>query len=175
MLGSGKSTICNILKEKYGYEIFTMGIILRSLAEKQGMSTLEFNDYINKNDNNVDDIIDSESKRIAKVKNRTECCIRFPTCMAFVPDSLKVYLDVSPDEAAKRVSQVNDRVNENYTSNEEAKQALIMRSNIECERFNKLYGVNLRDFNNYDVVVDTTALTPLEVSDIIINAANKHA
>ena len=42
-LGSGKSTICNILKEKYQFEIYSTGKVQRKLAEDMGMTTLEFN------------------------------------------------------------------------------------------------------------------------------------
>ena len=31
-LGSGKSTICNILRERYGFEIFSTGTINREFA-----------------------------------------------------------------------------------------------------------------------------------------------
>jgi len=58
-LGSGKSTVCGIMQNKYGYQIFTTGSILRRLAEERGMTALEFNDYILNSENNVDDIIDS--------------------------------------------------------------------------------------------------------------------
>ena len=51
---------------------------------------------------------------------------------------------------------------------EEHKKALIDRFKSENKRYFNLYGVRRDDMTNYDLVVDTTSLTPNEVADIII-------
>ncbi len=42
-LGSGKSTICKILREEYGFEIYSTGTVQRKIAEEFGVSVLEMN------------------------------------------------------------------------------------------------------------------------------------
>lgn len=171
MLGSGKSTVCGIMKEKYGYEIFTTGSILRRLADEKGMSTLEFNDYINRSENNVDDIIDSESKRIASEKRGSNVIFDSRMAWFFVPESFKVFMKVKDTVAAERVFFGEGRVNESYTSVEDALLSLRKRSEIERERFIKLYNADYWAEENYDLVVDTTSITPDKVAEAIIIAA----
>ena len=43
MLGSGKSTICKIISEQKGYEIYSTGKIQRQVAAQKGITTLELN------------------------------------------------------------------------------------------------------------------------------------
>ena len=86
-----------------------------------------------------------------------------------VPESFKVYLKVDIDEAAKRAFNDEKRKDlENFSSFEDHKRALIERFEEENKRYFNLYGVRKDDMNNYDLVVDTTSLTPEEVADIII-------
>ena len=40
-LGSGKSTICKIMDEKYSYEIYSTGKVQRSIAAEMGITVLE--------------------------------------------------------------------------------------------------------------------------------------
>ena len=42
-LGSGKSTVCDIMNKQYGYSIYSTGTIQRKIAEDMGISTLELN------------------------------------------------------------------------------------------------------------------------------------
>ena len=42
-LGSGKSTICKILEDKFGFEIYSTGKVQRELARQMNMTTLEMN------------------------------------------------------------------------------------------------------------------------------------
>jgi len=172
-LGSGKSTVCGIMQNKYGYQIFTTGSILRRLAEERGMTALEFNDYILNSENNVDDIIDSESKRIARKKSGEKIIFDSRLAWHFVPESFKVFLKVNSTVAAQRVYGGKERRSESYNSVEEAEESLIKRSEIERERFMKLYNVDYWDENNYDLVVDTTSIAPDEVVRRIIEAAKK--
>ncbi len=171
MLGSGKSTVCGVMKQKYGFEIFTTGSILRRLAEEKGMSALEFNDYILKSENNVDDIIDSESKRIAAEKKGENIVFDSRMAWFFVPESFKVFMKVKDTVAAERVFTGENRTSESYSSVEEACEALKKRSEIERERFIKLYKADYWKESNYDLVVDTTSITPEEAADKIVSSA----
>ena len=58
-LGSGKSTIAKIMSEKYGFEIYSTGSIIRELAKERGLSVLEMNKLMQQ-DNSFDHIIDYE-------------------------------------------------------------------------------------------------------------------
>lgn len=176
-LGSGKSTICNILKEK-GFDIVSAGSIFRGIAIEIGISVEELNKKINtdiKNGNHdVDDMID---ERMAAIGKNSDNHI-FDSRMAwhFVPDSFKVFLHVDIKEAAKRIYHDQDRKeSEHYSSESECLEALRNRQNMELERFIELYQENYYDMDNYDLVVDITDLTPTQAVEIILKNMEKRA
>ena len=85
-----------------------------------------------------------------------------------VPESFKVYLKVDIDVAAKRAfgdEAIKDT--ENFKTIEEQKADLQKRYKLENERYWELYGVRKEDESNYDLVIDTTSLTPDQVADKI--------
>jgi len=172
-LGSGKSTVCGLLREKYGFEIYTTGVILRSLAEQKGMSTLEFNEFISNNENNVDEMIDSGTKKIAAQKKGDKVVFDSRMAWYFVPDSFKVYLALDSLTAAKRIMKGGKRIGEEYSNAEEAAVALEMRANVERRRFLKLYNADLFDMNNFDLVMDTANQTPEQIAERIVKASER--
>ena len=58
-LGSGKSTISKIFANKYGYEIYSTGKVIREFAAERGLSVLEMNQLMEK-DNSFDHLIDED-------------------------------------------------------------------------------------------------------------------
>jgi cytidylate kinase len=49
---------------------------------------------------------------------------------------------------------------EKYSSLEEAKKLLAERAATECVRYKDIYNLNYMDFNNYDLIIDSTYNTP---------------
>ena len=91
-----------------------------------------------------------------------------------VPNSFKVYLKVDIDEAARRAFEdPNRKSSESFSSLEEQKADMQKRYQIENERYYKLYNVRKEDESNYDIVIDTTNMTPDEVADIIVTEYQK--
>ena len=85
-----------------------------------------------------------------------------------VPESFKVYLKVDIDVAAKRAFEDEMRKSsEKFDTVEEQKQDMQKRYKLENERYLELYGVRKEDESNYDLVIDTTNLTPEQVADKI--------
>ena len=64
-LGSGKSTVCRIFSNKYGYEIYSTGTIHRKIAAEKGISALEMNELMAK-DLSFDHMIDDAVTRISR-------------------------------------------------------------------------------------------------------------
>ncbi|HEY8348932.1 MAG TPA: AAA family ATPase, partial [Clostridia bacterium] len=65
-LGSGKSTVCRYLKEKYGLDVYSTGQIQRSLAQKYNMDVLSFNKYMETHPE-IDEEIDTELTKIGRL------------------------------------------------------------------------------------------------------------
>lgn len=167
MLGSGKSTICKIISEQKGYEIYSTGKIQRQVASQKGVTTLELNKMMVEHPE-LDSIIDNETIRISdENKNRT---IIFDSRMAwfFVKESYKIFLTVDPFVSAQRVTKADRGDVEGYADVHEAKLKLIERAQAEHERFIRIYNADYWDYCNYDLVLDATWHDPDTLASIIM-------
>jgi len=165
-LGSGKSTIARMLGAEHGYEVYSTGAIQREIAHNRHVSTLEMNKLMAK-DLSIDHAIDDAVKRIS-VERESETII-FDSRMAwnFAVNSFKVFVTVDPLVAATRVMGDNRGEEEVYTDLEDAKSKLIKRGKLENERFIELYGVDNFNYKNYNLIIDSTFLTPDELAKTV--------
>jgi cytidylate kinase len=83
------------------------------------------------------------------------------TAFHWVPGSFKVYLDIDPDVAIRRIMQdlaVNvdrQKSEEAYKDLEEAKERMVTRYDSENKRYQDLYQLDPSQHTNYDLVIDT--------------------
>ena len=168
-LGSGKSTICNLIKDTYGFEIFSTGAIQREVARERGITTLELNELM-KVDHSLDDIIDATTTRLSVERAGDKLIFDSRMAWHFAKNTFKIFVTVDPMVAAQRVICAGRGSEECYTCVEEARDNLIKRSLVEQERFKTLYGVDYYDYNNYNLVVDSSYRSPDEVLAIIWEA-----
>jgi cytidylate kinase len=169
-LGSGKSTVCRYLKEKYGLNVYSIGRIQRSLAQKYNMDVLAFNKYMETHPE-IDEEIDTELTKIGRLDQ--DMVLDSRMAWHFVPDSFKVYLTVEIDEAARRIMNDQRGKIETYSSIEDAKESLIARKKCENLRYITKYGVDCSDMSNYDLIIDTTSITPEQVAEKIMAAVRQ--
>ena len=169
-LGSGKSSIAKIIKEK-GYEIISTGNIFRELAMEKGLSVEEFNQQVNeatkRGDHSVDQMIDDMTTKIGKERDQ----ILFDSKLAwnFVPDSFKVFVITDIDEASRRVFHDSVRANsESYDSQETCKKALVNRQELESVRFKDIYQIDYYNMSNYNLVIESTSAAPAELAEEIL-------
>lgn len=165
-LGSGKSTICKILAQKHGFRIYSTGEIQRKIALDMGISTLELNELMRK-DSKYDDLIDKEVVRISQ-----ECKdenIIFDSRMAFhfVEESYDIFATIDPSEAARRVMLSPRGNEETYIDQLDAQNKLLERSRLENIRFKEIYQIDNLNYNNYNLIIDTSWNEPENLADII--------
>ena len=168
-LGSGKSTVCSLLKDRYGFEIYSTGAFQREVARSMGITTLELNKRL-REDPSLDYVIDDKVKQLSIEKAEEKLIFDSRMAWHFAVKSFKIFLTIEPCEAARRVMKNQRGCEEFYADEQEACDKLIERSQVEQARFMQIYGVDYYDFNNYDLIVDTTSRTPEEIIDIIMNA-----
>ncbi|MBK6965075.1 MAG: hypothetical protein IPH20_14335 [Bacteroidales bacterium] len=89
----------------------------------------------------------------------------------WIPNSLKVFLYVDIGEAAARVFNAK-RSSEQYTNIEDASSKLSMRKEMEIKRLKSLYAIDFSDLKNYDLVIDTTQISPEKVCNRILERMN---
>src|SRR5258708_916135 len=111
-LGSGKTTVGRRLSEEREWEYYSTGSVQRNIAQAMGITTLELN-HIAETDRSIDERIDSIFKSLSSKEN-----VVADSRMAwhFMPDSFRIRLVVSPEEAADRVLRDTARDAEKYAS-----------------------------------------------------------
>lgn len=164
-LGSGKSTVGKIIAEKKGCEIYSTGKICRQIAASRGINDIkEMNLYMAEHpeiDKEIDDGLVALSEKPGNL------IVDSRMAWHFTAGTFKVYLSAAIDVTAERI--FNDkRSGESYSSIEEMKKSNIERKNSENSRYFDMYGVNIYDMTNYDLIVDTTAASPAEAAELII-------
>lgn len=172
-LGSGKSTICNLLKDRYGFEIYSTGAFQREVARKMGITTLELNKRL-REDPSLDYVIDDAVKQLSIERAQDKLIFDSRMAWHFAEKSFKIFLTIEPCEAARRVMLNQRGCEEFYADENEACEKLVERSQVEQARFMQIYGVDYYDFNNFDLIVDTTHRTPEEILEIIMAAYNAY-
>jgi cytidylate kinase len=172
-LGSGKSTICKLLHEKYQFEIYSTGKVQRELARQMNMTTLELNQLMC-SDKKYDKMIDDETARISRENKDKNIIFDSRLAWHFVEHSFKVFVSVSLEEAAKRVKNDQRGEEERYSSLEEAKRLLAERAATECIRYKDIYNLNYMDFSNYNLVIDSTYCSPDKIAEIILSEAKEY-
>lgn len=165
-LGSGKSTVCRYLKENFGLNVYSIGLIQRSLAQKYNMNIYEFNRYMETHPE-IDEEIDTELTKIGK--REEDMVLDSRMAWHFVPGSFKVYLSVQLDAAAQRVIRDQRGTVESYASLDEAKSRLAERKRSENLRYITKYGVDCSNPDNYDLIIDTTCISPEQVAETIMS------
>jgi len=165
-LGSGKSTVAEILCKRLNYEYIYTGKIQREIANRYSMTTLELNQYAETHPE-IDAEIDSTFKSLNESAN---LIVDSRLAWFFIPKSFKVFLKTDLIVSANRISCDKQRENEKYSSKEEAINKIIARKESENKRYMELYGANCSDLSNFDLIVDTSYITPERVVDIILAA-----
>ena len=162
-IGGGKSSVARILKETLDYQLISAGGIQREIAASMGLTTLQLNEWSAK-DRSVDDKIDSHTKMLGETSDHIIVDSRL--AWHFIPDAYKVFLSVDPMVGAERVFEAS-RSDEFHGSLNEALENNLARTRLEAVRYRTLYGIELRDYRNYDLVVDTSFATPDDVAATI--------
>lgn len=162
-IGGGKSSVAHILKASLGYQLISAGGIQREIAASMGLTTLQLNVWSAK-DRSVDDKIDSHTKMLGETGDRIIVDSRL--AWHFIPAAYKVFLSVDPSVGALRVFEAS-RSDERHNSLAEALENNQSRTRLEAARYRTLYGIELRDYRNYDLLVDTSFASPEAVAATI--------
>lgn len=167
-LGSGKSTVGEILSKRLNVEKITLGYIQRKMAKEMNMTVIELNKFM-EGKPEYDRAFDDWQK--AYEQKEGNFIIDSRLGFFFVPSTFSYYLSVDITESARRIMKDN-RGTEKYSSLDEAIEKINERRQSERMRFKEFYGVDILDMSNYDCIIDTTNLTPEQVADEMIKQYN---
>ena len=154
-LGSGKSSIAKELVRKLNMQKYSTGAAQRRIADKRGVTTTELN-LIAEKDPTIDKEIDSVFKDLANQED--DYIVDSRLAWHFLPESFKVYLAVDPLIAAERIVNDETRDKEKYQCVEDALKHIVSRRESEVTRFQRVYGIDITEPSNFDLVINTSNL-----------------
>jgi CMP/dCMP kinase len=166
LAGAGKSTVKKLLAETLGWKSYGMGDLRGKYALEHGMTIDELNAQGMHNPAS-DQLVDVFQKELGEKEDNF--VIDGWMSWHFIPHSFKVFLTIDPLEGAQRIfaeqqlgghSRQDERP---YTSVEDAAHVIAERITQNQKRLQQWYGVDFMDTAHYDLIIDTTFLTPQEV------------
>jgi len=163
--GSGKSTVAKKLAEKLGFRHFSAGDFQRDLAKEKGVSPLELSKMAEA-DPEIDKKTDSWAEAVGEADDNFVMDSRL--AFNFIPDSVKVFLDVSEDEAARRIFHAMRPEEKENTTQGKTYESIKEREESEKKRYEQYYGIDYTNPDNYDLAIDTTEKPVHEVVNEIL-------
>ena len=143
---------------------------MREIAIRRKVTLLELN-KLAETDPSVDKELDERQIKLRKEEDHFIIDARLG--WHFIPDSIKVFLNVTDEEAARRIF-AEKRKDERYnTTLDLTLENIKRRKESETKRYQQYYGVNYFNLKNYDLIIDTTKLTAKEVADKLIEFVRK--
>jgi cytidylate kinase len=164
-LGSGKTTVSRLLAQRLHLRRISIGDMYRTMAAQRGMTALQLNRHAELDDK-VDHYVDQLQADVAA--SGEPLIVDSRLAWHFFADALKVHLVVDQTVGAQRVLMRPADDVERYTSVEQARTRLAIRSDSERMRFLTRYGVDKTRLRNYDLVCDSTSATPDQIVDQIL-------
>lgn len=166
-IGSGKSAVGKLLRDRLGYAFFSTGELQRRIAAQRGMTTLELNQYAESHPE-IDREIDGMTVTLDR-EQPEPFIIDSRIAWHFIPSAFRVYLRVDPEIAVDRIMGAG-RATETYATREDGLADIRSRRASETARFREKYGIDLGDMTNFHVVVDSSHAPPEAVADAVIAA-----
>ncbi|MFP4170541.1 MAG: (d)CMP kinase [Methanomassiliicoccales archaeon] len=161
--GSGKTTVCERLSEMLSVECVISGNVFREMARNHDL-TLEQFGHLAEQDPQYDKMLDRRMVEIARGSEDIIMEGRLAGHMLArhgIP-AFKVLLEADLEERARRVAEREG------IDPEKAKEQIDAREESERTRYWQYYGIDLLDREVYDLILDTTDLSPERVADLIL-------
>jgi cytidylate kinase len=163
-IGSGKSTIGKLLAQRLGLKHYSTGGFMRQIAKEKGKTLLELSKIAEKSDE-IDRILDERQMSLGEIED--DFLIDARLGFYFIPDSIKIFLDVDINEATKRIYN-EKRLDEANQSLEDTLKNIKIRQESEKARYERYYGIDVSDKANFDIWIDTSNKSPKEIIELIL-------
>lgn len=163
--GSGKSAVATRVAEELDLRHVSAGDFMREMAAERDMSILELSRSAEEKDT-IDREIDARTARLAE--ESSDFVIDARLGWHFIPDSVKVFLEVRPEVAARRVYEAQRGTERENVSLAQTRAAIESRTESERKRYLNYYGLDYTDHSHYDLVVDTSDKTVDEVVGAVL-------
>jgi CMP/dCMP kinase len=142
---------------------------MRELAKERGISIMDLGREAEWDGGVIDAILDDRQKELWIKEDNF--IIDGRLAFHFIPHGIKVFLTVTPLEAAHRIFADQTRQGvETHETIEHAVANIETRRASENDRYMKYYNLHIYDMYLYNIVVDTSNRTPDEVFETVIQS-----
>ena len=162
--GSGTSTLVRGLMDRFGWTSLNGGDVFREEAKRRGMSLGDFGELC-KNELDVDRSLDEllrQRMQGSDAANVVESRLAGWWAYRLELPCLRIWLDVSDEERARRVSEREG------LALADALEANRARAAVDGERFMSLYDLVPEDPEPYTHVLDATTLNATQILDHVV-------
>ncbi len=165
--GSGKGTVSKLLAKELGYAIVSVWDMKRKLAAEMWINIIEFNKMWDDPEKSAE--FDLKYEEYQKNMKLTDNIILDSRLWFFAqPKAFKILLDVDEEVGWERIFKA-ERDTDKHANKKHAIDEARERNSSDEERYKKLYDVDVRNPNNYNLVIDTSERTPEEILQIILD------
>lgn len=163
--GSGKTTLGKLLCKECQTPFFSVGDLRGEYAKIKGITLEELNE-LGKKDQSTDR--DADRYQTEWASKKSDFALDGRLSYYFIPDSIRIFLTVSPEVGARRIFQ-DQRDDEKICGTvEKVLEANQKRCQSDLERYAGIYGIdNCYDEGNFDIVIDTTNRNPEQVLGLV--------
>ncbi len=166
--GSGKSTVASLLAQKLGLDHLSSGEIFRRMSREAGVSLEELGRRAETHWK-IDQDLDAQILELMRTKPEGVFEGRLTGYLAHKNhiEALKVLLEAPLGVRIRRIMQ-----REKTSDYEAVRQAVLQREHSEQKRYREIYQLDWHDRSFYDLVIDTSSLTPEEIVERIVAKLN---
>jgi len=163
MSGCGNTTVCKIVADRLGLKF--INFTFRTLAQEKGVELKKILELAAKDDA-WDKEVDSRQVKLARESGGCVVGSRLAIWMLEEAD-LKVFLRAKPETRAARI------VKREGGNLEEIAAFTAERDKRDNQRYIRIYNIDNYKYEFVNLVIDTDNITPDEIADLIIEAAEK--
>jgi len=165
--GSGTTTVAKWLSKELSIELISAGELFRQIAKEKKLPLEHFN-KLAETDDDFDRQIDERQGEEAM--KRENVIVEGRLSGFFVPDAdLKIWLKAPVEVRAKRIAH------REAIAYEEALSAMNNRERSENKRYEQYYGIDLNDLSIYDLVIDSSRWSEMDIVEMIKVAVESEA
>ena len=157
--GCGNTTVSSLVARELGFAM--INYTFRSLAEDLGITFAELRRRAEEDDS-YDRMLDTKQVALAREE---DCVLGSRLAIWLLEEAdLKVYLYASPEIRARRIMAREGR------TLEETLQETMERDRMDSERYRRIYGIDNRDYQFADLIIDTDTCDQYTCARMIIEA-----
>uniref|UniRef100_A0A7C4FFL7 Cytidylate kinase n=1 Tax=Ignisphaera aggregans TaxID=334771 RepID=A0A7C4FFL7_9CREN len=160
--GSGKTTVAKLLAQKLSIRHVSIGQIFRNLAEERGLTLAQLTELAEK-DSSIDFMLDSLAKKEAEKGNVVIDGHAAPWLLKGLA-TLRVAVVANFNTRVKRLAERDGK------PVDQVMKETLFREEVERRRYLKWYNIDIRDFSDFDIVINSERFAPNEIVEIVLKA-----